>query len=148
MELAEPSVELQTYSGEPIQLCGMTQVPVKHKGQTVALPLVGSGPALLGRNLLEALQLDWHKFKKCWCDILMCSKKNWVSSVESQPRFTLTPILSLNSRKLNPSHLRYVIKSNRNLTDFRALELSSRSNSLTGLRQIGESESVGIIRSQ
>ena len=62
LELAEPSVKLQTYAGELITVCGRTQVQVKHKEQTATLPLViteGNGPTLLGRNWLEALRLDW-----------------------------------------------------------------------------------------
>ena len=62
LELAEPTVKLQTYTGEPIRVCGTTQVQVKHKEQTATLPLViteGNGPTLLGRNWLEALRLDW-----------------------------------------------------------------------------------------
>ena len=62
LELEAPTVRLKTYTGEPIKVCGTTQVPVVHNGQTVALPLVvteGSGPTLLGRNWLEALRLDW-----------------------------------------------------------------------------------------
>ena len=34
LELAEPTVKLQTYTGEPIRVCGTTQVQVKHKEQT------------------------------------------------------------------------------------------------------------------
>ena len=61
LELKETTVKLQTYTGEPIRVCGST-VQVEHNGQTTSLPLViteGSGPTLLGRNWLEALRLDW-----------------------------------------------------------------------------------------
>lgn len=50
-----------TYNGDPIKVCGTTQVQVKHNEQTVTLPLVvtkRNGPTLLGQNWLEALQLD------------------------------------------------------------------------------------------
>ena len=63
LELREPNVRLQTYTGESIKVCGHTEVQVTHNGQTRSLPLVitqGDGPTLLGRNWLEALQLDWH----------------------------------------------------------------------------------------
>ena len=62
LKLEEPTVRLQTYTGEAIKVCGSTVVEVTHNDQTKSLPLViteGSGPALLGRNWLEALQLDW-----------------------------------------------------------------------------------------
>ena len=62
LELAEPTVKLHSYSGEPIQVCGTTQVKVVHHEQALTLPLVvteGNGPTLLGRNWLEALRLDW-----------------------------------------------------------------------------------------
>ena len=62
LKLEEPTMRLQTYTGEAIKVCGSTMVQVTHNGQTTSLPLViteGSGPALLGRNWLEALRLDW-----------------------------------------------------------------------------------------
>ena len=62
LELEKPAVHLQTYTGESIKVCGSAAVNVTHNGQTRSLPLVvtdGSGPTLLGRNWLEALQLDW-----------------------------------------------------------------------------------------
>ena len=62
LSLGESDMKLQTYTGEPIQLCGSTNVQVSHNGQTFSLPLVvteGEGPTLLGRNWLEALCFDW-----------------------------------------------------------------------------------------
>ena len=59
LQLEEPSVELQTYTGESIRTCGSTNVQVTHNGQTLSLPLIvteGKGPTLLGRNWLEALR--------------------------------------------------------------------------------------------
>ena len=59
LELTEPAVQLHSYSGAPIKVCGTTQV---HHEQTLTLPLVvteGNGPTLLGCNWLEALHLDW-----------------------------------------------------------------------------------------
>ena len=55
LELEEPTVRLQTYTGESIKVCGSTVVKVMHNGQTQSLPLVimeGSGPTLLGHNWL------------------------------------------------------------------------------------------------
>ena len=54
-------MKLQTYTEELIEVCGARQVQVKHNEQTLTLPLLvtkGDGPTLLGRNWLEALQLD------------------------------------------------------------------------------------------
>ena len=62
LELKEPTVKLQTYTGEQIKVCGSTIVQVTHNGQTQSLPLViteGSGPTLLGHDWLEILWLDW-----------------------------------------------------------------------------------------
>ena len=62
LELKESDVRLQTYTGESIGTCGLTQVPVTHHGQTLSLPLTvteGKGLTLLGRDWLEALRLDW-----------------------------------------------------------------------------------------
>ena len=62
LELEEPSVCLQTYTGELIKVCGSTVVEVLHNDQRQSLRLVmteGSGPTLLGRDWLGALRLDW-----------------------------------------------------------------------------------------
>ena len=58
----DTKVKLQTYTGESIKVCGSTLVSVEHNGQTATLLLIvtaGSGPTLLGRDWLAALQLDW-----------------------------------------------------------------------------------------
>ena len=47
LQLEESSVKLQTYTGEPIPICGSTQVQVVHNEQVLSLPLVvtqGKGP--------------------------------------------------------------------------------------------------------
>ena len=56
------STKLHTYTGEPIQALGLITVDVKHKDQSVSLPLVvvqGQGPSLLGRDWLKVVKLDW-----------------------------------------------------------------------------------------
>ena len=55
------SVQLQTYTGETIPVCGSALVPIEHNGQMLTLPLIvveGNRP-LLGRDWLSALRLDW-----------------------------------------------------------------------------------------
>ena len=62
LELQPTPTRLQAYTGEPIQVKGSTVVKVEHYGQDLELPLIvsaGHGPALLGRDWLVALQLDW-----------------------------------------------------------------------------------------
>lgn len=58
-------VKLRTYTGEQMVLKGQCEVSVVYKDQTMMLPVVvvkDNGrklPALLGRNWLERLKLDW-----------------------------------------------------------------------------------------
>lgn len=56
------SVRLCGYNQDPIPVVGSCDVTVKYKGQTTKVPLLivgSSGPALLGRNWLDKLVLDW-----------------------------------------------------------------------------------------
>ena len=53
---------LQTYTGDPMVVAGEMTAAVQYKTQTCTLPLVvvaGNGPALLGRDWLRHIQLDW-----------------------------------------------------------------------------------------
>ena len=53
---------LSTYTGEKIPIYGTVDVCVSVKGKSTELPLTivsGSGPALLGRNWLNSINLDW-----------------------------------------------------------------------------------------
>ncbi|RXN15243.1 Retrovirus-related Pol poly from transposon opus [Labeo rohita] len=62
LPLSKTSMQLITYSGERILLLGSVDVPVQYERQNVTLPLVivkGERPALLGRNWLEKILLDW-----------------------------------------------------------------------------------------
>ena len=62
LELDKSMVQLHTYAGQQIKVCGPAMVQARHDGQTALLPLIiteGNGPTLLGRNWLEALRLDW-----------------------------------------------------------------------------------------
>ena len=61
-DLRPSDVLLKTYTGEPLQVCGAVDVEVTYNEQTVVLPLVvveSRGPALLGRDWLQHLKLDW-----------------------------------------------------------------------------------------
>ena len=61
----EPTtLSLQTYTGESLQVVGMTKVKVQLDDQVDELPLVvvsGKGPSLLGRDWLLKLRLDWNR---------------------------------------------------------------------------------------
>ncbi|KAI7802842.1 hypothetical protein IRJ41_020318 [Triplophysa rosa] len=59
-------VKLKTYTGEPLEVVGVTDVQVKYQQQEKKMPLVvvkGSGPCLLGREWLEGLRLQWSEIK-------------------------------------------------------------------------------------
>ena len=78
--LEQTQCVLRTYTGEVIPTCGKLKVlvEVKHMNQTKKLPLLiveGSGPALLGRNWLKELQLDWHNIHALQTD-------QWQSSLQ------------------------------------------------------------------
>ena len=65
-------IKLKTYTGERIAVIGQMSVEVKHFQQQKSLPLVvvaEDGPALLGRNWLEHLRLDWKKIVEPRCGI-------------------------------------------------------------------------------
>ena len=61
----EPAgLSLTSYSWDSIDVLGNINVPVQYHGQRDVLPLIvvgGDKPALLGRNWLSRLQLDWGK---------------------------------------------------------------------------------------
>ena len=66
LKLEKSEMLLKTYSGEKLRVLGQAHVPVEYKTQKVELPLLvvgGMGPALLGRNWLEAIQLDWKEIQ-------------------------------------------------------------------------------------
>ena len=67
-KLQHSSVNLRTYTGEPIQVAGELLVKVQHGQQEAKqLPLIvvqGKGPSLLGRNWLQYVRLDWEVIKK------------------------------------------------------------------------------------
>ena len=55
---------LKTYTGETIAVRGALQVNVSHNAQEARLELLvvaGSGPSLMGRDWLHAINLDWSR---------------------------------------------------------------------------------------
>ena len=64
LQLSSSELLLRTYTGEPIKICGQTQVSVAYKDQKYNLRLVvveGNGPPLLGRDWLKVIKLDWRE---------------------------------------------------------------------------------------
>ena len=64
--LSRPSVNLRTYTTEPIPVVGQVKVRVqygKYTGTHLLYVVKGPGPALLGRDWLNHIQLDWSSIK-------------------------------------------------------------------------------------
>ena len=62
VSLCPSNAILETYSGELLGVLGEVKVNVKYKTQSKFLPVVvvkGNGPALFGRDWVEAIKLDW-----------------------------------------------------------------------------------------
>jgi hypothetical protein len=56
--------KLSTYTGEEVEIFGQIEVNVKYEHQNVSLPLLivrGNGPALMGRDWLQCIKLQWPK---------------------------------------------------------------------------------------
>ena len=65
--LVKEGVVLRTYTGEEVKPKGSAKVMVSYEGRDYQLPLLvvrGDGPALLGRNWLEQIQLNWQMIKQ------------------------------------------------------------------------------------
>ena len=63
-ELRKSEVKLKTYMAESMNIVGEFSVLVEYENKEYTLPLLvvkGSGPALLGRNWLGQIKLNWHK---------------------------------------------------------------------------------------
>ena len=64
--LEETDVRLRTYTAKPIQVLGQMLVSVKYQGYQgmhILYVVEGSGPALLGRDWLSKIRLDWGSIK-------------------------------------------------------------------------------------
>ena len=62
--LQESSVTLKSYSGHAIPVVGEATVHVQYHTQEVNLPIIvtkGSGLALIGRDWLSKIKLEWHR---------------------------------------------------------------------------------------
>ena len=65
--LQQTDVKLKSYSGHEIPVLGETKVQVSYGDQQACLPIIvtaGDGPALMGRNWLSVLRLDWKQIKQ------------------------------------------------------------------------------------
>lgn len=65
-KLHQTSITLKTYTGEKIEPEGLLNVEVKYKEETHQLNLYvvkSQGPALLGRDWLQSITLDWKAIK-------------------------------------------------------------------------------------
>ena len=62
--LKSPRLKLVTYTGEPVDIKGEFDALVEWESQKKQLPLLvvaGSGPALVGRNWLRAIRMNWER---------------------------------------------------------------------------------------
>ena len=63
VRLEPSSAKLQSYCGQPLRVRGEAMVPIKYQDQQMRERLlvvdVGNKPAILGRNWLTQLRLDW-----------------------------------------------------------------------------------------
>ena len=60
--LAKPEIQLRTYTSDPITVVGQMSVEVKYKeyeGRHMLYIVEDNGPALVGRDWLCKIQLDW-----------------------------------------------------------------------------------------
>ncbi|KAL9982685.1 hypothetical protein ACROYT_G004758 [Oculina patagonica] len=65
--LEKSGIVLRTYTGEEVKPEGVCTVVVHYEGGEYSLPLLvvsGEGPALLGRNWLEEIKLNWPRIKQ------------------------------------------------------------------------------------
>ncbi len=66
-KLGHCKINLRTYSGHPVPVMGAAYVKVEYKGLIKSLPVVvarGSGPSLVGRGWIQALEVDWQRVNK------------------------------------------------------------------------------------
>ena len=79
VKLETSTMVLKTYTGEALQVLGEAAVKVQYGKQEAKLPVVvvsGNGPALLGRNWLHAIKLNWRYTKHVCCGVEDLLKKH------------------------------------------------------------------------
>ena len=62
LKLRESKIQLKTYTDQHIKVVGQLHIHVSYEGQRYSLVLLvvkGDGPALLGRNWLRYIRLEW-----------------------------------------------------------------------------------------
>ena len=70
--IQKTTVNIQTYTGEKLEVLGKIAVQLVHKGQEgqgTMLVVKGDGPSLIGRDWLGKMRLDWeeiHSFRHRW----------------------------------------------------------------------------------
>ena len=65
-DLAEPTIRLRTYTSKPIHVVGQMSVEVQYngyQGRHTVYVVEGKGPALMGRDWLSQITLDWASIK-------------------------------------------------------------------------------------
>ena len=70
-------IKLRSYSGHKISVVGKAKVQVVYRDQKAALPVVitgNDGPALMGRDWLSVLKMDWEQVKQKVID----AKSTWM----------------------------------------------------------------------
>ena len=128
LELEQPTIRLQTYTGESIKVCGSMVVKVTHNGQTQYLPLdARSGPMLLGRNWLEALRLDMRSIFHVGCNLSLVQVLSQHAEVFKEglgelqgaaAKIHINATLVHDSRNLAKCLLRYGKKSTKSWSDY------------------------------
>ena len=71
-ELEDSDVRLKTYTGEELKIIGQAMVKINYENQEHELPIQviqGNGPALIGRNWLRSIRLNWEAIKRVSDDL-------------------------------------------------------------------------------
>lgn len=90
--LQKPSLHLKTYTEEQLQVLGQMTVTVSYHNQQGLYTLYvvkGSGPSLLGRDLLKHIRLDWRGIAMSVNQVNMLSYQTQYSDVFSDELGTL-----------------------------------------------------------
>ena len=73
----EPTqLQLRDYQGGILPIKGVTKIPVRYQSEVVELPLVivsDDRPALLGRNWMEMIKLDWSSIRAVTLETVIAS---------------------------------------------------------------------------